>query len=355
MILKNRGSFLRNRKFLQFVLISALLVCYNAIYHLFLKTGEIMKRSIKSYIPEDFFTAAKHTQSVRRCFEDLVIVDPADRYRAVTWRCHTDTKGGRFLPKREIEASEFDFLERTLPFSDRAVLADRSGRAVLVWADLLQSAGVLVFMRPHLSAGRVALALGQMERRDLPLSPRMQAQEKPAKTLDTTENSILAEQLFYMDRIMKHDISCGIWAHSVTVANFVGCFLKRVSPGIDRLLISDTDAKRLTAFLLCAFLSLRRRDGSYMAADASLSDTPTVLYRAEQEELAEYPMPNRQEDLTQFPFLQAHGMRDFHITQTPNGLILEAFLHQETEREQSLYTHPSPYVCLRIGLEETMA
>lgn len=314
-----------------------------------------MNASIKSYIPEDFFTAAKHSQSVRRCFEDLAIVDPADGYRTVAWRGRADSKGRGLQLKKALAASEIDFLERALPICPRVVLVDRNGCAVLVWADLLQSAGVLVVLRPYLPAGRVAVALQQMERRDFLLSPLLQAQEKPAKTVDTTENGILAEQLYYMDRMMKQDVACGIWAHCVRVANFVGCYLKRVASDTDRLPISDTDAKRLTAFLLCAFLVLRRRDGTPIAADTPLSDVPTLLYRTEQEDLASCPEVLSSHDLSRFPFLKAHGMRDFRITQGADGLSLEAFLHRKTEQDASLLTHPTPYICLRIGLELSAA
>ena len=96
-----------------------------------------------------------------------------------------------------------------------------------------------------------------------------------------------------------------------------------VSVPLDAIACSTAEQDRLIAFLLCAFLSLRRQDGG-VSAHADTKETTLLRYRIE-------PIAEKivvQASKSEFPFLALHSFRNFAVLTDENGTTaLEAYLH----------------------------
>ena len=142
--------------------------------------------------------------------------------------------------------------------------------------------------------------------------------------------AVLGEIFYYMDRIMQKPDSIGVWTRSTLIANFAGCLLEQTSLPVDILPFTNSDGKRLIAFLFCAFLIARGRSVSpAVSAEVPFADTAVFRYRLEFEPSA--APGNSDTDAEESNSLskalsKVHGFRVFHLREENKKLILEADL-----------------------------
>ncbi len=246
-------------------------------------------------MPEITFRQGKNEPHGRAFFDDLLILDTADSYRVLAARGVRITRGKPLteiyrlsIPSKRLMKKPF------LPTDAYRVVACGSGASLLLFPQLLPAAGLLVAVRIPLPPVRLAESISLMQETEL-LSPFSSRRDR----LRTTVPAKLEELFYYINRIFFSEEQVSLYTLLQLVANFTGCRLGTASsvPMLP-LNFSDIEWKRLTAFLLCAFLTIRRRTGTMaaMGCDSdSRQDIPpsekavSVLLRLQQDSLCRFP------------------------------------------------------------------
>lgn len=307
-----------------------------------------MSRTLKRYLPELILTEEKHSDTTEPCAEDFAVIDAAGGYRVLACRAQT-LKEGDLLPAAwGISPAELDFLERTIPSHPRLILDTEKG-AVLIFADVLRSTGILLVARPYLQSRTLLGILRFLKRSDFLLSPAMSAHTDASNICsDWTLCEQIDRLLYYLDRMLDQSdrFGIGFWPRCLLVAHFAGCRLDKTLLSIERPALSKSDDARLTLFLLCTMLKLRQTSGRVCTEEG---DLPCFFCRVE----LEMPQPAHRDrhtlPRTDFPILDLPEFGRFSLTECPSGLVLEAHL-QDLSGELTLHAHSASSPCLRIWL-----
>ena len=280
--------------------------------------------NIKSYVPELTLFDRKDEQSARTFDEDLSVVDPANGFCAVACRGRGSAVGQSVAEAYGIDPDELAFLRRALTSHKRILLQGKRG-AVLLFADLLDTTGLLLAAAPKISAASAARLLRYLCRADFAITPALSAATGALQAEDKTAYDRLAALLYYTDRILSDDPNTGLWTRTLLTANFAGCLLEATSLPVNTLALSRGEGHRLIAFLLCVFLTLRNRDATVAArAPEEGQGMDEIRYQ-----LQIQPMSGgRGENRLELPFTQIPALRDCFVSTASDGeTVLEMRLH----------------------------
>lgn len=220
-----------------------------------------MTEKFRSYVPELLFGDRKQETPARICHEDFAVVDPTNQYRILAGR-GLYAQAELSLPRVwQIPCAELSWLEEILQRHRRVLLNGGDG-PVLVFADLLNTTGLLFAVRPYLPIKTLVRGLRHLGRQDIVISPAVEvsfSQTFPEESALTQ----ISELFYYMDRMFDSSdrFEIGAWTRTRLIATFVGCKLEEVDLPIAEPIPSRVERDRLTAFLICALLELRKMDG----------------------------------------------------------------------------------------------
>ena len=305
-----------------------------------------MRKNFRSYVPELLFGEQKQEMPTRICREDFVAVDPSDQYRILTGR-GLYAQAGNLLPKVwRLPRAEMEWLERAL-ISHRRVLLNGADGAVLIFADVLDATGLLFAVRPYLSVSSLLNGLRHLELGDVAISPTL---DEPSHPSWYQENALtqIAELFYYMDRIFDTParFEIGAWTRTRLIANFVGCKLESVDLPIQEPTISHAERDRLTAFLICALLEMRKMDGDVRASGED--ETPHFRCRVELTPFGRLSK-HAEEQTGLIPLLGLPAFRNFTLRRENGALVLDALL-QDSLQSTALHAGLPDYWCWRIVL-----
>lgn len=310
-----------------------------------------MNRILKRYLPELILTEEKHSDATDPCAEDFAVIDAANSYRVLACRAQT-LKEGDLLPAAwGISRTELDFLERNISSHPHVILDTQKG-AILVFADVLRSTGILLVARPYLQSRTLLGILRFLKRTDFLLSPTLLAQTDTSNVCsDQTMCEPIDRLLYYLDRILDQSdqFDLGFWSRCLLVAHFAGCRLDKALLSIERPALSKSDDARLTLFLLCTMLKLRQTSGRVCTEEG---DLPCFFCRVELEMPQTANRDSQVAPRTDFPLLALPEFSRFSLTEGPSGLVLEAHL-QDPSGELILHARSTASPCLRIWLTPT--
>lgn len=282
---------------------------------------------IKSYVPEREFFKGKTEGGMRICHEEFSVVDPANDFLIVAYRGLDHRVGKRLTEEYGIPSSEIAFLQRALVKHRRALLKGKK-RPILIYADFLESTGLLLAVAQERDTASVARILLHTGRTDFAISPSLA--RSTVATLQA-EDEITYDQLqdifFYLDRLTSDSPNFGVWTRALLAAKFAGCRLSETDLPTADLPISANDRARLTVFLLCTFLTLRLRDGK-VRTNTDSDDPPRPFYRVRVEVVREPPKKKAPADL--FPFLETPAFRSFSLTAEATRVVLEGAFNAVT-------------------------
>ena len=307
-------------------------------------------KHVESYIPELRYFQSKHQSSARRIHEDLAVLDAKD-LRVLAGR-------GRFVQNGEpiadlwgLSHKEIAFLQNCTPSAFCTALLGTRG-VVLVFADLLRECGILLAILPHAETAQVLRALSYIEE-PIKRSPALSAYAVSEIHTDERVCEEMQEIFFYATRITRKKPDVGIWTRTLLISNLVGCRTDEASLPTQELPLADTELSKLTAFLLCAFLVLRQRDGRVGAWCEDAPPNPT-LYSYQ---ISFEPLPDRKQSApeplsqeTDFPFLSHPAFTSFSLQHTEKGTLLQAILPRGTAKELLLRNALEDFFCLRIQM-----
>lgn len=286
-----------------------------------------MTKHLNSYIPELIYGEHKHEIPSRICREDFAVIDPGNGY------CILESRGvsieeGISLPKAwNLPKREIAYLERELPRSRRALLLGGRG-PVMVFGDLLDTTGLLFAVCPDLDVQSVWKSLRLLHVDTVAISPAIPEPDSSVPSEKAVE--YIKELFYYMDRIFdtRDRFEIGLWTRTALISNFVGCRLQIKDLPMDLQIESRAVRERLTAFLICTFLSLRKMDGS-VSATCDPRD-PEIVCRVElnPEGQGEIEPPCESK---RFLFLELPAFREFAIRTENGSLVLDAILHSAAQ------------------------
>lgn len=247
-------------------------------------------------MPEVSFRQGKNEPHGRAFLDDLLLLDTADSYRILAARGAKILRGKPLGEVYRISAAAKRTMQKPfLPTDTYRVLSGGSGASLLLFPQLLDPTGLLVAVRIPLPPVRLAEYISLVTGTDL-LSPFSLRREQ----LRTTVPAKLEELFYYANRIFLTEEQVSLHTLLQLIANFTGCCLGEIySVPMLPISFSGADWRRLIAFLLCAFLTIRRRSGIVTALgcnsdalrdDGSPAETAkALLLRLQQEHLRRFP------------------------------------------------------------------
>lgn len=278
---------------------------------------------IRSYIPEAFFLDRKDEAHMRVCREDLVLVDPFDEYRVVAGRGKELCLNEPFEPILQLPRSERKFLKASLGQKPHLLLRKKN-KPLLVFGDWLESSGLLLVLCPNCDAESLQRALALMQRDDFACSEIASTNFPSPKHGDGAVLEYLQELFYYLDRIFSTSKELGLWTVASLTANLAGCRADFGAMTTEPLSLFPLDRMRLSAFLLCLFLSMRE-EASVASASASVSETEVSLSVSS-------VLPSGTASACGYRFLQLPAFRDILLSRRNGGWVLEASFYKKTEQ-----------------------
>lgn len=289
---------------------------------------------IGSYLPELMLLRNKAQGGVRVMREDCAVLDAVNGFSPIAMRfsacARRDAGQAPFSFDRNTRIRLRGLLRQGLPI----LLDGTEDSSLLILPTLLEATGTVMAIRAPLSAPTLLRALRLCGRTDVicAIDDMEDTHRAPSLTQETAE--WLEELLFYTDRILGNDRDIGLLSRALLIAAFTGCRPDTLALPCSPLPISSRDGQRLTAFLLCVFLSLRTERGR-LVADASMPENIQApiclrvgLTEAEQG-ASETPI-----SMERLPFLSLPAFRDIRIVEQEGRLILETAIARRADSEQ---------------------
>lgn len=296
--------------------------------------------TIRNYIPESFFLEKKDRDHMRVCREDVVLIDPANNFCVVAGRGKEIREGEPYTPLDRLPKSEWNFLKQSLGKGNR-LLVQGKNQAILVFGDLLSATGLLLIVCPHFDAVALRRGLLLLQRTDFVCSPALENGTPSPQQSDASVCEYLQSIFYDLDRILSPSHKIGIWTRAALIANFAGCPSEFRSLPVEDIPLAPSEKLRLSAFLLCLYLSIRAEalracaEGEDSLSSISLN---VSLYEPQDATKAE----------GDYPFLSLPAFRGISLHRQSYGWLLEASFQKESD---SLVFHSasSSLVGIRIA------
>jgi len=299
-------------------------------------------KQIDSYIPEPELLAEKTAFCGRLCREDCAILDAASPDRVLAYRCRTETVEHRFSTLFGVRAADMRFLRSSLAPHRLLVLSGRSA-PVLVSCDLLDSTGLLLALSPHQAdTGSFlrALTTTATESKIL-LSPTLRCSAITAHRDDPEVEGLLSEWAFYASRIVSGRAELGLCTRAMLIANFVGYPIRATDWSAEKLSLPTAVWHRLSALLLCVFLTFRQQNGALRADSLDSAPDSLALRLSLRPADREPHHRNCSPELACAAFLSHPALRDLCVWRTPSGLCLSFKLPRASASLQMSSTTPT--------------
>ena len=276
-------------------------------------------KPIESYIPEMEHLNTKETLPARLCREDCAVLDARSPERILAYRGRTETDGESFSSAFGVSRADMRFLTEQLGHRD-AIVVDGTRTPILILCGLIDAAGVLLALSPHVNRDAFLRAQAELGM-DIALAPSLRHVNPSAHRLDTDAAELISEWNFYFSRIFSADPSIGLCTRGMLIANFTGCHAMLGELAIPTPALPPRALQCTSAFLLCTLLTLRHCDGEISAhTNANQAQTPTLCVSLQAN--AEQSRSNLSE-LAGARFLTHHGFRHLRIFRNPDGICLE--------------------------------
>ena len=309
--------------------------------------------------------------------EDCALINVAEQFKVVTERGFHCKIGQTFTSALNLGWEAVRQL-RTFHtrYNDTMLLPCEDGTLIL-FSHLYPTTGMLLAIRIHDTETRVAEAMrrAQHEVLSFPIFPQQDQPKPEATPLDMQ----MEELYFYLNRILAPSQNLSFWTHCLRIANFAGCKLDFVDLPIENVILPHEDYQRLTAFLLCVFMTLRKRTGRVRLMDKDKVDPAIKNVEKVQEDdcqqessqtlslrlvhLSNVPLTERSgftsdilsiESLNrEFSFLNLPVFENFSFFAKNRALVFEA-VFRKTSNTLSATTFANTYCILRFEFGNTM-
>lgn len=232
------------------------------------------QHELHNYLPFNTQYRNKYEDSCPLFYGELAVAD--GDFRILTARGPSLCEGSRFA----LTDANKRFLFKTLTESRRVVLRRRS-QIVLVSGELLP-AGFYILLLPEGERNAVAGAMSYLAgMRDMILSAA--ARKAAEKSVGDEGFSAAEDEMTLLDGVLRPESGLSLAELCERIAFYAGCHI-RFDDSLRRVSLPELRSERirLTAFLLCIFLILRKvdPDGADLAFDCGGGFSCRVLLRS---------------------------------------------------------------------------
>jgi len=302
---------------------------------------------LNSYLPESLLMRDKDQDHIRLSSEACAVLDPFDGYRVIACRGQGLSVGERFLPIRSLPPAEQRFLDASLGQREHIFL--QNGKlAVLLFSDFLSFTGLCLAILPQGDARAIRRVLHFLGRDAFRSAPEHAEESVTPHAGDDALCRHMAELFYYLDRIGKPSASVDLRTRVQWLCNFTGIRLRDTRLPALSVSLTRAEEVRLTVFLLCLFLSLRRKSNHGDAI--RVNEEKTLSFSIElhtESELSRKHYELSEAELRAFSSLRA--FREFELEALPDGYrLLARFAH--SGQLQLLHSSGAPcnVLCLRF-------
>lgn len=233
--------------------------------------------SIKSYVPEILSALDKDVVGTRICTEDCAVIDLSRDLLIL------QSRGANLLPNTAFPIAtgmteqEKQLLLDALQENTRFLMSV-GDRPLLIFADWMQSTGLILAILPHTSTDAAIRALLMMQRNDIVILDQGLCRASSADCREA--RTLLTDLLRYTDSILSQHLPT---PHFLLVLSaFSGCKLEIESKFLQELPKAPV-GDRLTSLLFCCFLYIRSIAGTASQSDV-IPCRLSIAYR--------FPTPN---------------------------------------------------------------
>ena len=226
---------------------------------------------IESYVPEETFLAGKNARFCRAAFEDCFVVDLHNGPNIIASCRGTE----------QIETSMAD---------TAALLTLFDGKNELLILPSSQGTLLVYPAWPQLELALVFLLKEREE--DIEKAYQNAKQYAFSMIFDTDEKSEINQRLnlktklcvldFYVKRLFGDERETNVTAQILMLANLVGCRLHKMSVSRVSVNLDEREMERISAFLCCAFMTMRRYNGRISTTDET-AENPSIFAHVPQE------------------------------------------------------------------------
>ena len=309
-------------------------------------------KDLSSDVPEALRFVQKHQDPSRGCVEGCAVIDPANSCRILASRGSELAEGEDFFAICGVSEDDRRILDRLSPTHER-ILAPCQRGSVLLFADLFWDTGLLIGVLLPFEAASVLRGLHWLgQQKSLLCAESLSNTSLALQMGDETICRHLEELFYYLTRMLVPKPEASLWTRCLLIANFAGCRLHRVALPVEAPRLSKRDESCMTLFLLCSFLTLRRRNGKVTAlGDEKLDDNPrhyhcTVLMTEDRdgEEDEEDEQEEREEGLP--CFLSASCFSGLAASFADGQMSLRADFSLPSEKTRLFSLGDSSRICL---------
>ena len=226
---------------------------------------------IESYVPEKSFLSGKDARFCRAAFEDCFVVDFHNGPNIIASCRGTE----------QIETSMADTAALLTLFDEKNEFL------------ILPSSQGTFLVYPAWPQLELALAFLLKERaEDIEKAYQNAKQYAFSMIFDADDKSEINQRLnlktklcvldFYVKRLFGDERETNVTAQILMLANLVGCRLHKMSVSRVSVNLDEREMERISAFLCCAFMTMRRYNGRIFTTDET-AENPSIFAHVPQE------------------------------------------------------------------------
>ena len=219
-------------------------------------------KQIYSYLPETELFLDKNNQS-RICHFDCAVLDAKQQFEVLAERGFHAAYGENLFSLLGWQEEAYTALNRFLPSSVSTLLRPCAGGSLLLFRQWYDSLGLLLAIRLPYAESELRKELNNASHSAI--SPIFSMDDTVDKNQKRDTAEALAEVFYYTERIFALPNPSSLFGHALLLANFAGCRLLPSALPYSFPQMDKKEAMRLSAFLLCTLLSLRKAEGNAFA------------------------------------------------------------------------------------------
>jgi len=279
-------------------------------------------------VPEESFLLGKDARFCRAAFEDCFVVDIHNKPNVIA-----SCRGNNSIETSMADAAA---LLNLFDGSNEFLMLPTRGGTLLVYPAWPHLKLALAFLLKETAEG-VEKAYQNAKR--YAFSAVFDAESNKENTPRLTLETKLCVLRFYMRNLFGDKRQANVSAHILMLANLVGCRLHEMSVSRVNVDLDEREMERLTAYLCCILMTMRRYNG-VVSASAEGDENPLNLTNVEQEygiciaqgvhqrdtNATSFELPLRT-DIASFATHPAFA--DYTIEECDGALCLHISLHQK--------------------------
>ena len=218
---------------------------------------------IESYVPEANFLSGKDARFCRAAFEDCFVIDVHNNLNIIA-----SCRGDRNITFSLSDAAELltlfngekEFL--ILPASEGTFLVYPAWRHLKLALVFFFKEDAKTIENAYQTAQRYAFStVFNLDETGKEINQRLSLEAK------------LCALRFYTNRLFGVERETNITAQILMIANLMGCQLHEMSVSCVNITLNDRDTERLSAYLCCLFMTMRRYNGKILAGESIEKNT----------------------------------------------------------------------------------